>query len=259
MNLPNVSTNIKVAKGVDVSKITTYGAPLGAIAVSIIILLFIVWPKMTQALQMRAANEELASRVEALVAKVQLLSSLDKVQLDSQLGSSEQLLPSDKSVFTFVRQVEAAAGQNGVLLNKVDVAPGSLSGGDPQSAPAAGNISDPAPKVQVKVALTSDYRSFINFLTSIYSIARVVGIRDLTIATTTSAGGSSALRSSLVIDAYWKSLPTQLGSVESPIELLSTREEDVLKRAKAAEVSQTAPPAVVPSVPSGKSDLFAPF
>jgi len=260
MNFPNVSANLKVGKGIDVSKITTFGAPIGAIGVSFIILLLVVWPKLTEALKLRASNVELASRVESLAVKVQLLSSLDKVQLDSQLGSSEQLLPSDKSIFTFVRQVETAAARNGVLLNKVDVAPGALADdGSTKQAPQAGVVVDAAPKVQVKVAMTSDYKSFLNFMSSIYSISRVIGVRDLTLSSGSGTGEAAALRTSLVIDAYWKPLPTQLGSIESPIENLSTKEEDLLKRAKAAEVNESIPPAVVPTVPTGRSDLFAPF
>ena len=261
MNLPEISANLhnlKLGRGVDLGKITTLGAPVGAIFVSLLILILVVWPKLSEALRLRASNVELSSRVGVLSTKVQLLSSLDKAQLDSQLGASEQILPSDKAVFPFVREVELAAVRTGVLLNKVDATPGSLSGDSGEVTPKAGVVSDPAPKIQVKISMTSDYRSLLNFLSSMYSISRVVGIRDFTISSSSVSGQDSlALRTSLVIDAYWKSLPSKLGSIESPIENLSAQELEILARVKAAEVSS--PPAVVPTVPTGRADLFAPF
>lgn len=260
MELPGISANLghlKLGRGLDFAKISTMGVPLGAIGISIIILLLVVWPKLSEALRLRASNEQLATQAEALSLKAQTLSSLDEVALHSQLGSSEQILPSDKAVFAFVSQVELAAARNGVLLNKVDVAPGSLTGDSGDVTPKAGETADAAPKVQIKASLTSDYKSFLNFLVSMYSVSRVIGIRDFTISSGAAEEGVATLRSSLVMDAYWKALPTQLGSIESPVENLTKEEEEILKRAKAAEVSS--PPAVVPTVPVGRPDLFAPF
>lgn len=261
MELPGISANLshlKIGRGLDFAKISTMGVPLGAIGISIIILLLVVWPKLSEALRLRVSNEQLATQAESLSLKAQTLSTLDEVVLHSQLGFSEQILPSDKAVFAFVSQVELAAARSGVLLSKVDVAPGSLTGDSGDATPKAGETADPAPKIQVKTSLTSDYRSLLNFLVSMYSVSRVIGIRDFTISSGASGEqGAAALRSSLVIDAYWKTLPTQLGSIESPVENLTEEEEEILKRAKAAEISS--PPAVVPTVPIGRPDLFAPF
>lgn len=260
MELPEISANLnnlKIGKGVDLGRLTTLGAPIAAIGVSLAILLLVVWPKFSEALRLRASNSELVTRVESLSNKVQILSTLDKVELDSQLGSAEQILPSDKGVFPFVRQVEEAASRTGVLLNKVDVAPGSLSGDSADSVPKAGETVEAAPKIQVRISITSDYSSLLSFLENMYSISRVIGIKDLTISSGAVADEPSVLRTSLVIDAYWKALPTELGSIETPIQTLSEAEGEILDRAEAAQVS--APPAVVPTVPTGRPDLFAPF
>lgn len=259
MELPSIGvnlSNLKIGK-LDVGKFTTLGAPIGAICVSLVILVFIVWPRLSEALKLRSSNAQLSSQAGVLASKAQLLSSLDKVELDSQLGSAEQILPSDKSVFSFVREVEVAAARNGVLLNKVDVVPGALSGGSEVAAPRAGETPAAAPKIQVKISITSDYKSLLSFLSSMYSVSRVIAISDFTISAGTSSGESAAaLRSSMVIDAYWKPLPTELGSLESPIESLTEGEEELLAR-RAFGIA--APPAVVPTVPTGRADLFAPF
>ncbi|MBI3282979.1 hypothetical protein HYZ70_02785 [Candidatus Curtissbacteria bacterium] len=260
MELPTIGANfanLKIGK-VDLAKFMTLGAPIGAIAVSLIILILMVWPRLSEALKLRSSNVQLASQAEALAGKAQLLASLDKVDLDSQLGLAEQVMPSDKAVFSFVREVEGAAARNGVLLDKVDAAPGTLLGDSGQITPAAGAVVDPAPKIQVKIAMTSDYRSLLNFLSNMYAVSRAIGIRDFTISSGAAAGDSAgALKTSLVIDAYWKPLPPQLGSIESAVQLLTGPEEEILRRAKAAEIAT--PPAVVPTVPTGRADLFASF
>lgn len=260
MELPLLGVNLNNLKigRLDISKFATLGAPIAAISVSFVILVFIVWPRFSEAIKLRSSNAQFSSQAEALASKAQLLSSLDKVKLDSHLGLAEQILPSDKSVFPFVREVEVAAARNGVFLSRVDVAPGSLSGDSGVAVPTAGETPDPAPKIQVKISMTSDYRSLLNFLSNMYSVSRVIGIRDFTISSGAPMGESAlALKTSVIIDAYWKPLPTQLGSIESPVESLTQEEEEILAMVQAAGI--TTPPAVVPTVPTGRADLFAPF
>lgn len=259
MNLPSLPVNLKIAKSGDIARLGTFGAPAGAVLVCAIVLILVVWPKMSQALKIRATNAEFSSRIAAFSTKLSILSSLDEKQLESQLGSAEQILPSDKAVFSFVRQIEAASSKNGVILDKVDVAPGILSGADSEIAvPSAGVVVEAAPKIQVKISIQSDYRAFLSFFRDLYSVPRVIGIRDLSISSGTGENGN-ILSSSFVVDAYWKSLPTELGSIESPVVDLTSEEKKMLESVKAVEVASGATSSAVPAVPTGRSDLFAPF
>ena len=246
--------------GADFTKISAMAAPIGAMAISFLVLLLIVWPKFSEVLRLRADNEQLAVRASAMQQKVQSLQSRDAVQLEEQLIAAEQLLPSDKGVFSFVYQIERAAGASGVLLSRVEVAPGAVGEGavDKPTQPAKGqdDISALAGKIQVKVSATADYKSFLQFLNNLLAAARVMSFRDLNIA---SSGGaeSSQIKVTLVTEAFFKPLPKQLASVESPIEELTEEEE-----ARLAEVEATgfiAAPPTVPQVPLGRTDLFAPF
>ncbi len=269
MNLPNVSTNLKATKSFDVTKVFTYGVPAGAIVISLFILVFLVWPKLTEALAIRSSNTELTARISALSAKISILSSMDQSLLSSQLGLSEAILPSDKFVFAFVRQIESLSARNGVILNKVDVVPGLLSssGGDVVAVGAvpSGTVltNEAAPKIQIRISLLADYNSFINFLSSLYASARVVGIKDLSVTSSAnSSGGSSTLSISMVVDAYYKNLPSKLGSLESPVESLKPEEVEILSRAVVSPESTGSATLNfddVPSVPTGRGDLFSPF
>lgn len=267
MNLPKVSTNLKATKKFDVSKILTYGVPIGAIGISLFILVFLVWPKLNEALNIRSSNVELTTRIAALAAKIDVLATLDQSALSAKLGLSEAILPSDKFVFAFVRQIEALSLKNGVILNKVDVVPGLLGTGADVSAggvsAAAVLTNEVAPKIQVRIAILCDYNSFINFLSGLYALPRIVSVGDLSVTNSAStAGGSSTLSASMVVNAYYKPLPSKLGSIETPVSNLKPDEVEILSRAAVfleSSGSATPDPNEVPSVPTGRSDLFSPF
>lgn len=260
MNLPGISAPAIKVGNIDTSRLSVFGVPIFAIAISVIVSLFVVFPKFSQILSLRAANNELNTRALALENKAEILSSQNTDELKSQLGLAEQLLPSDKGTFAFVRQVEIAAASSGVFVDKIEVVPGSLSGQevDNSQAPAGETVPAAAPNLQVKVSTTSNYQSLLNFMRVLFSVSRVVGVDELTISSEAETASVSALKSSFVISAFWKPLPSELGSVESPVAALSGSEIDVLEKAKSSEVGG-APSPVVPEVETGRSDLFTPF
>ena len=258
MQIPTLS--ILKSNNVGLSKISNLAAPGGAILISLIILALIVWPKFSDVLRLRTANKDLVTRAESLAKKADRLGGFDRIVLEEQLVSAEQLLPSDKSVFNLVSQVEKTAGASGVLLNRVELTPGTLSESAPpdKPVPTAPQVKDDvvtiAPKIQLKIQFSSDYRSLVIFLNNVLSLPRTIAIRELTIAS--SSGQSSQIKASMIVDAYWKPLPKQLAAIESAIEDLTPTEKARLERISSTGLS-TLPS--VPSVPLGRQDLFAPF
>ena len=183
--------------------------------------------------------------------------------LEEELSAAEQLLPSDKGVFVVVKQIENAAAASGVLINRLEVTPGAVGlattlkgktaeGGVTETPQSGGEVLE-TPKIQLKTSLVGDYRSLLQFLTNTLAVPRVISIRDLTI---TSSGQSSQVNSSFTIEAYWQPLPSQLASIETPVEDLT--EVEAARLSKIA-LAPEATSAAVPPVPLGRSDLFAPF
>lgn len=286
INLPVISIP-KINIGADSSKFLKLGAPAAAIAVSVLVLLFVIWPTFNSMIKLNISNKQLATRASSLEAKSQDLATLDRNKLDRELTASEQLLPSDKGVFLIVQQIERAASSSGVILNRIDVAPGSIGDsvstgqGSAQGAASAqtsapgqnaadlGSAVIDTPKVQLRVAITSDYAGFLKFLNTLISLPRVVSIHDLTLSTAGGTGGSSsALRTALTLDAYWKPLPKELPAVETAISKLTPEEENIIDNVVTTSLTNstssgsggtsTSIPST-PSAPSGRSDLFAPF
>lgn len=256
---------LKLGSKLEIGRAASLASPVVAIIASLLIVFFVVWPRFSEVLRLRTLNEQLGMRSRTLEEKALLLQSLDGDLLEQQLVSSEQLLPSDKGVFSLVAQIESAAAASGIILSRVETTPGGIGGAETDKSTSSdrqltssesGETSSgkELPKIQVKIGIASDYKSFLQFLTNMFSISRVVSIKDMSIASASSESGQ--VKSSLTIEAYWQALPTELPSIESPIDKLTDSESARLERVRSTGLV-SAP--VVPSVPLGRSDLFAPF
>lgn len=258
MNLPTVAIP-KVSEGLETRGLTLI-APIGGILASLLILFLIVWPKYNQIKELKVSNDDLSARAQSLEEKALILSSLNEATLERQLAAAEAMLPSQKEVFTFIRQIETTAGSTGVLLGRVEAVTGTINDGGNLSVPPV--AADPSgagveligvsPKVGARLSVTSSYSSLLQFLSSMYSAARVVTIDDLTIASSSNA----QIRASVAVDAYWKPLPVDLGSIEKVVVRLNEGEIALLDSVVSEDLSSQSS---VPEVPLGRSDLFAPL
>lgn len=250
------------------SRLRAVGAPVAAIAASLAVVFFVSWPRFGEVLRLKAANDLLAGQAQAVERKAQLLSSLDLDLLDNQLVAAEGLLPSDKGVFSLVRQIEGAAVASGVLIDRLEVTPGQVAGEASKNNAAVGQqqttgsgdktgVKDPAPKIVLKVSFSSGYSSLVTFIGNVLGIPRALSISDISLSATSSEG-TAVVRALVTVNGYWQQLPTQLSSIESPLEELTSTELELLSKIKTTG-GVGAGSRAAPAVPLGKSDLFAPF
>lgn len=263
MDLSTVTkATAKAESSFDIAKYSSLAVPAVSILLSLLVLLLIVWPKFSETLQIRNSNLELAQKVDSLNEKAAILTGLDETELGRQVVAAEQLLPSDKNIFLLISQIEKAAAASGVLLNRVETAPGLAeavsAGQSADSAPSgAAAQSAIAPNVKVNVSFTSGYSSLLQFLDNALTIPRVISISDLSVSASSSEG-SAQLKATMSIIAYFKQLPTDLGSIETPITDLTQSEKDRLEKIIDTGLATT-PSVSVPQVPIGREDIFAPF
>lgn len=263
MNLSSLTAASKAEKGVDFGKILMFGPPIASIAVSVLIVIFVVWPRFSDVMTLQKSNITLAENADKLEKKVTLLASLDESKLRSQLVASVKLVPSDKDIFSFIGLIEQTRNSTGVAITNLSV--GSV--GQFGSAKADGSGSAPAPpppgagdlaiagasEVQMKLSVTSDYRSIMQFLNSVYALPRVVLVKDLSLSS-----AQSQITSSMTINALWAQLPTELASIEAPLATLTKSQQDIIEKVELTGTSSTVN-TVVPDVATGRNDLFTPF
>lgn len=262
--MSSIAGSLKLTtKGAEVSKFVGFAIPVGAILISFGVAFFVVWPKYNEVMRLKETNRQNTELAQKLDVKATELSALDAGKLTEQVAGAEQLLPSDKGVFTMLRQIENTAGSSGVLISNLSIAPGAVgkSGGKEGAAapntaapalPAKDNVDPPdVSKISVKLSLTSDYKGLLSFLSGLSALPRVSAVKDLSVG---SQGGTGQVSSSFTIDAYWQVIPSELPSIESPITKITSDEEAML-----AGVSNSSVQSTIPQVPLGRTDLFAPF
>lgn len=261
MEIPALSV-LKSEKGEGIWRYISLVPPIGAILISILVAFLIAWPKFNETLKLKEENKNLLELSQKLEEKAQILQELDRSKLEEQLKAAELLLPSDKDVFLLVRQIEQTAASSGILIGRVEVTPGSINkptlkgqttGVAETPAPSQNQqgISVDASVIQVRLSLTGDYRSLFQFLTNTFALPRTLALKDLSVT----AGQNSQVSSSMLVEAYWQAIPGELASVETPVELLTDSESARLEKIHPGSVEQV----VVPQVPLGRSDIFAPF
>ncbi|OGE12661.1 hypothetical protein A3G14_00285 [Candidatus Curtissbacteria bacterium RIFCSPLOWO2_12_FULL_38_9] len=246
----------KVSEGQDVAKILEIGIPIGGIIISILIAVLIIWPKINEILELKADNEQLAGRATILEQKAEILANLNQSELEDQLAAAELLLPSDNNVFGLLRQIEDSASATGVLLTKIEAVTGTFGSAKTIRAPVSAKSTGggDSPRVEVRLSLTSEYQSLLEFLARLYSFSRVVSIDSIGI--TAGREESTQLSTSFSVNAHWRELPQSLGSIEAPVEELTSKEEELLRNVQSPETF-VAP--TVPSVPTGRGNPFDPY
>lgn len=257
MNVPALSL-AKLGTSGDLTKSLAVAVPVLSILISLGIAFFIVWPKFNEVLALRKANSEMVARAEVLESKAQSLQGLDRNLLTRQLELSEQLLPSQRNVFTLLATIENAANTSGVLVEKVDVISDSLN--ESASAQAAASAASGAKSVkgtsvEVNLSLGSSYSSLLQFMRALLATSRVVEIEDLNVSS--SKGDSTALSTTFSVRAYWNPLPSDLGAIENNLEKLTAEEASLLDKVQSDIIA--VPQVELPAPPLGRPDLFAPF
>ncbi|OGD85903.1 hypothetical protein A2164_02960 [Candidatus Curtissbacteria bacterium RBG_13_35_7] len=249
----------KIKRPNDYSKILALAVPVGSIIASVIIFTLIIWPKINEIMELKKTNAELALRAERIEQKVEILKGLDPNILEEQLEASEQLLPTNNNIFSFLKQTEDMAAVSGVLLGKVEVATTDIGGKGKVKVKASeeGAVETEAEKVALNVAISGDYQSVTQFLKGIYSFSRVASIDSIPFTTTLDEETNSLkFSASFTINAYWKEFPATLGSIESPVQKLTQEEVDLLANVQKPNII-LAP--TVPEVPVGRGNIFTPY
>ena len=263
MNL-SVAGSGKIEKSLDVGKFLVFAPPIVAIVASVLVAFFVVWPRFNDVLTLQKTNVTLAQNAESLEGKVTSLAAIDKDKLRIQLSAAEQLVPSEKDIFVFIKQVEEKRDSSGVKISNLSVGSvGQFSSGKAASGDAAAPPPPPtavddaataagAEQVQMKLSVSSDYRSILQFLNDLYSLPRVIVIKDVSFSQ-----AEGQVNTSLTVNGLWQALPTELASIEAPIATLTKDDTELLAKVESSGAVTT--PTIVPQVPTNKSDPFSPF
>lgn len=260
----------KTERSIDFSKILFFGPSVVAIVVSVLIGVFVVWPKFGEVQELKTTNVNFEETADKLEKKVEALKRLDKNLLTKQLVAAEELLPSEKAIFKFIRLIENVRGNTGVVFTTLSVGTvGQFTSGEekanaeaggaeagvapvapPATAPADPSLADVS-QVSMKVSIVSDFDQIFKFLNELYALPRVTTVSGLSFA----IDQEGRINTNMDISSLWQERPKALPDVEAELATLTEAEIELLSK---IETGSTLVPFVeIPESDIGKSNIFS--
>jgi len=198
---------------------------------------------------------EVKKEVQALSGKFAFLQSLGEDDLQDRFLAMLRAVPTEKSIPTILSSADGLAYKSGVSIIDMNLAGmGSLATG------AAIRQSAAEKKIGASIMpftmnATGSYDQIRSFVSEINRVRRLFDVTsfDLAIGST----GTTQVRLSLA--AFHQPIPTKVGSIQSPVIPLTSKEEEVFMNvSQYPDISQAVPEFFAPDFSGGKRDPFAP-
>ena len=109
------------------SRYKVFLAPTLAVAVSVILLLMVVKPRLETVWQSRQEIKESQTRLENIQTKLDELSRLNKTKLEADVKLLNRALPFEKDVPGAVLGIERLAADSGLIIDSLALSPGEVS------------------------------------------------------------------------------------------------------------------------------------
>ncbi|KKU88014.1 hypothetical protein A3A64_00055 [Candidatus Gottesmanbacteria bacterium RIFCSPLOWO2_01_FULL_48_11] len=200
-------------------------------------------------------REALVSQVAQLRTKASLLGSLDENTLRTQLLTLTSAVPTDKAIPSVFSTVERLAAESGMVLGGVTVAnPGSLATESAQKQTTEEKKLG-SNMLTFTALLEGTPVQVLDFFDRAVKVRRSLRVRFFDFSR--AAGDIATVR--VAMDAFYAPLPTALGDIADPIEILTPQEEEIvanISRYPLYAVSSLEAVGVLPATPSVR-DPFA--
>lgn len=196
-------------------------------------------PLIEKLAALRRDNSATQERLAALSAKSDLLSGLNKKELESQYRDLNYILPDGKDAPSVLRTIDAAASASGVFLVNLDLTPGAL-------ATQSGKQSE----IPIKLVVSGTFSQIIVFTGELANLGRAESIKTLDAVFDRN---SLVFTSSYELRAFYLSPAlSSVPKVDDPLLAISASEKETLSRA--LKRSLLVPQTIL--LPSPKIDLF---
>ncbi len=186
----------------------------------IMAVVFAVLPGIHATVDLYGKVGDLQKEVDALSGKLALLESLDEESLRGQLAMLLAVIPQEKSVPMIFGTVDGLVEEAGVhIIDMTIMSPGSIATGSATKDTSRAKVKGLS-HLAFSLGVSGSYDQVQGFFGMVNKVKRLFTVEnfDLSIAKT----GETNAR--LALEAYYQSLPTKLGVVETPIQNFSPTE-----------------------------------
>lgn len=172
--------------------------------------------------KLQSRKEEIRKEIAKLSSALDVINSLDRSKISSQLAMVKAALPSQKKTSGLVRGVAAIASASGVAIRSLEFSPGKIA---TDSATTMDEVvaGSQARSFKVDVVIETDLEKLLVFLTKLQLANQLMGVKSVNYTV-------SAIRqpeASLALDVYFQPLP-QPAVVWDQVRSVTAAEEKIL-------------------------------
>lgn len=204
--------------------------PGGAIFMVIILTLFFLLPKGREIFELKKKTDLQNTELKVLAGKLIDLQTLSEAEMAESSEILIEALPAQKDFYKSLGLLKKLASQNNVSLVAFELSPGEIS-----TAPAT--FQSPVSFMAIKFSFTSSFENFRSFLENLEKslpLSQIELIKfDLFSATSSAGINLEAWPGEMVVKTAFAPLPKTLGSVQSPLAKISSKDQTLIEKLKA--------------------------
>lgn len=208
---------------------------------SLILIIFVIYPQTAKLFANSKVEADLKSKSKLLEAKADSLENYDEADLTRKVVYVLNAFPGEKDFLNVMVLLQILTSQSG--FNILSLSPGSGSASEPGKQPS----------YQVKLEILGPKQALSSLVTSIEQSSRIMRVLNLEISATRQADVVNVI---LSLEVLFSPLPSQLGTVDSPLPVLTSEDEQLIAKLAASAPSVVVPTETVTLGPRGKSNPF---
>lgn len=188
---------------------------------SLFLIIFAIYPQTAKLIANQKTEGELVIKSQFLEAKAQVLANYNEVDLSAKVDFALSAYPADKDFGNTIGLLQTLTAQVGFNILSL-----TFEGG--------GNASTSSSSFQVKLDLTGAKALLATLLNNIEVSTRLMKVSSIEISPT---NDSQKVNVVITISVLYSPIPSNFGSVDSPLPELSSKDEELI--AKLARVTTT--------------------
>lgn len=212
-----------------------YIFPLVVILSSLILIFFIILPQTLKLIGNQRAENDLILSSKFLEAKAQTLESFNEEDLSSKVDFALNAYPAERDFNSALAILQHITSSSGFVI--VNLSLGGVAS------------STSSQSYNVKIEVSGPKPLFPLLLSNIDGAQRLMKVSNIE----TSSKDAQALDASIGVEVLYSPVPNDLGTIDSPLPEVSSKEEEILARLATANETVSQPSI---TSPRGKANPF---
>ena len=207
-------------------------------------------PKVSAIIEGQKRLSQNKQALARLTEKIAALEGLNQTELTRKTDILLTALPAEKDVPRLLATYKGLAQEIGVVIQQIEVKPGELASPEGGQVVPVGGQASPPPFLAFQIGVSGELEKVGIFLDELEKTLPLMRIKRVSL----SQKKGNLFESGIELQAFFLSLPGELGPVEEALPLISQREEEVYRQLadfKAIELKES-----LSLTPAGKENLF---